>query len=202
MGERHDLPKIKPTEQPSMFNHDMGVGAWLGNVVGWGVLLTAATRGRPALGVGLGIAAPIIGGLWGGLSGKAKQEREQIEGRVVKEPGYWNKGILTGLVLGGMLAIFAPLLGGILSIGGAVTGSIIRKNSLQKDFDLAVAIRDQQQMQVMATAQGLGKGPQHSYMNSVTPTESATLAQKQVAQASHVDAAAQQAAAPAVATGR
>lgn len=162
--------------------------------------------------IGLLLGVELVGGFVGGLFGKSQQEKDVNEGRTVKTPGYWNKGILSG-----WLAVAIPvqiislfrtneanvldmnfqqrksIYGFIAVVGGAIVGSIMRKNSLQKDFDQAVALRDQQQAQLI---HGAAKAQQPGYMNSVNTSEAAELAQKQAAKnSSHADAAQQAAAA-------
>jgi hypothetical protein len=241
MAERTDLPKIKPTEAPSLFNHEAGKWGAVGGLVastaaalhvhssvkkqiqsmiaehGIEALHRAKLDGKALLSsgrkmIGLLLGVELVGGFVGGLFGKSQQEKDVNEGRTVKTPGYWNKGILSG-----WLAVAIPvqiislfrtneanvldmnfqqrksIYGFIAVVGGAIVGSIMRKNSLQKDFDQAVALRDQQQAQLI---HGAAKAQQPGYMNSVNTSEAAELAQKQAAKnSSHADAAQQAAAA-------
>lgn len=203
MGTRTDLPKIKPDEQPSIVN---------GEAAGWGLLggfvgsMAASIIGKGTQGIGLANSAGLaIGGILGGLKGKSRLEHEQQEGRVVKTPGYWNRGIINGLFAG--FLVHVPLVtlvkNGNLSrgwamasawgtIGAMITGSIWRKNSLQHDFDKSVAIRDSNQAKVNQLLNEAAKltppvaDEPASYKNSVTPDEVTALLEKQ-AQAPQVE---------------
>lgn len=210
MGERHDLPKIKPDEKPSIINHGAADGAGWGALIGTfagvaafarkgGVFLEQAVVQKK--GAALGVAGAILGAILGGVSDKSKLENELTAGRVVKSPDYVNKGILSGLGIGiaynvtntalgkpGSTLIpskFSPLVG----LGAMITGSIMRKNSLQRDFDKAVAIRDahtaqaQQMLAASIAQQQVPAAPTMdeppSFKNSVTPDEAALLMEKQ-----------------------
>jgi hypothetical protein len=207
MSERYELPKIKPAEAPSLFNHEAGKWGLLG------ALITAIPAGVAKVSSGPRLAAAVAavgwvgGALYGAVNGKEQQEKEMTQGRVVKDPGYWNKGILSGLTATVLLGLPFSMAGKALPLTGAmglaamITGSIMRKNSLQKDFDQSLAIHEQQQAHI-AQAMMMGKGKQQNYMNTVTPTESATLAQQFAAQNNHTQAVIQQAAAPEAAAAR
>lgn len=130
MGDRTDLPKIKPDKQPSFFNREAG---------GWGLLggITASVVGIFAVGgkmfkdmaklsasnglteeaasnlrkkntplllgiLGAGYATGIV---FGGLKGLDRQKKEQQEGRVVKQPTIWNSGIFSGWLIGALVNI-------------------------------------------------------------------------------------------------
>jgi hypothetical protein len=207
MSERHELPKIKPTEAPSLFNHEAGKWGMLGALITAIPAYVAQVKGSPKLAAAIAAVGWAGGALYGAVTGKEQQEKEMTQGRVVKDPGYWNKGILSGLAATVLVGAPFRLAGGTLPFGGAmalaamITGSVMRKNSLQKDYDQSLAIHEQQQAQ-MAGAQGHGKGHQPSYTNSVSPSEAATLAERQGAKANHAQTVAQQAVAPAVAAAR
>lgn len=204
MGERHDLPKITPDEKPSLFNTEAAYWGLVGSVVGG--LGSYIGRGSVAVRIAVDLAFTGAGALYGGIQGKARQEREQNAGRVVKTPGFWNSGILSGFFVSGLIQ--APLTyytmfkemtpkaygraltaSGIITLGGMITGSIMRKNSLQRDFDKAVAIRDAhtaQAQQMLATSIAQQQVPAAptmdeppSFKNSVTPDEAALLMEKQ-----------------------
>jgi hypothetical protein len=160
MADRPDLPKIKPDETPSIFNHEMGSWAFNGNFLGFLASLALPIKYR----TGTILAGTALGGLWGGIKGKEQQEKEAIEGRVVKTPGYMNIGIISGWVAGTMLALPVQMLmrnntsavnnlGLLGALGGMTIGSISRKNSLQHDFDKAVAMRREEIGQLRARAQ-------------------------------------------------
>lgn len=63
-----------------------------------------------------------------------------------------------------------------------VAGSVMRNNSLQRDYDKAVGIRNQEIADLKARA---SKSPSTSYKNSVTPQESAALDEKQAQSEKH-----------------
>lgn len=193
MGERHDLPKIKPDEAPSIINYQAGEGAFWGNLVGSIISLTAPAKYRIANILG----GTAIGAIWGGLNGKSKQESEAISGKIVKTPSYWNSGLAAGSMAG--WAIHTPLrylfktgltsktkiaIAALSEIGGATIGSIMRKDSLQRDFDKAVAIRDSNQAKINQLLNEAAKltppaADEVSFKNSVTPEEAAALLEKQ-----------------------
>lgn len=115
----------------------------------------------------IGIASSLIGGLIGGSTEKQKMEKELVSGKEVKEPTFWNKGIFKGLFVAdvittvSMFAGYAPAaLGaspglaaaGILgALGVAVVASGIGffkggfdgKAQMKKDYDLALALKEQ-----------------------------------------------------------
>ena len=151
------------------------------------------------------LAVTAVGTLVGGFLGKSRQEKEQIEGRIANTPTYFNTGIIGGLVASDTL-IHAynavkksseSLVGTTGKIGWvslalpaalATAGSIWRKNSLQRDFDKAVAIRDANHAktrQLIEAAVASTQAPtapaadEVSFKNSVTPEEAAALLEKQ-----------------------
>jgi hypothetical protein len=193
MAERLDLPRVRPEGKPTIFNHGMAHGAFWGSIAGILVgsaaaLLVGALFTNPALGVGLLIYSgksigEVIGGVIGGVKGKEKHERETVEGRVVRDPGYWNKGILSGLVVSNFLALpiemafgaFSPTFSMIFAISGMILGSSLRKNDLQQDFDRAVAIRENGIQQLRAAALEKGISQEKSMSQTVTKEEAAHL---------------------------
>lgn len=200
MADRYDLPKIKPEGQPSLINHGAGVGAFWGFLAGGVASIAVPQKFKVA--VKWGGAA--LGGFLGGTQEKSQQEREQTEGRVVKTPGYWNKGIISGLMVTEVVAapilaftkVKAGTLGGLALIGGMVAGSVMRKNELKHDFDRAVAVRDEETnaLRSQLRASQIANGTSASYMNSVSAPEAAELAAKQertspVAEKVHADRA-------------
>lgn len=193
MSTRTDLPRIKPDGQPSVFNHEMGVGAFLGNFVG--AVAKVAVSERFKLPVLLGGTA--IGAILGGLNGKTRQENEKANGKIAEDPGYWNKGILSGLMVGWAISTplryFTgkpmPLVGAVIETIGAITGSSMRRNSLQHDFDKAIAQRDKEQAELKDMLKFVANektAPQQTFKNTVGPEESAALAVKQASTANHV----------------
>ncbi len=204
MSDRTDLPKIKPQEQPSLLNHEIGKWGF------WGALAAAVPAGfanlagRARLGFGISAAGTLVGALYGSFTGKAQQEKEQQTGRVVKDPGYWNKGILTGMAVDTLirapLAAFGRPLPNFIAwplyVALPVIGSIMRNNSLQRDFDAAVEVRNQQQALQQAKLQQVARqqAPAAGYTNSVSAAEAAELEKRlQPEAAGHADKLAQSA---------
>lgn len=194
MAERPDLPKIKPEGQPSLINHEMGVGAFWGNIGGSLAAMAAPAKYKIATVIG----GSALGGLLGGMQGKNKQEQEQNQGAVVKTPGYWNKGIVSGMMAGWAVGLpirhFAKGAKGLVFVaefGGAIVGSVLRKNELQRDFDRAVTVRDLETegLRNQLRAAQLANGTLPSYMNSVEAHESAALAMRQERKQTHADKA-------------
>lgn len=195
MAERTDLPKIKPEGQPSLINHSMGVGAFWGNLGGALAALAVPAKYK----VATVISGSALGGLLGGMQGKNKQENEQAHGMVVKSPSYWNKGIISGMMAGWAVGLpirhFAKGAKGLVFVaeaGGAVIGSVLRKNELQRDFDRAVSVRDleTEALRNQLHAAQLANGTVPSYMNSVSADEAAALAARQDRKETHADKAA------------
>lgn len=227
MADRTDLPKIKPDAEPSIINHKAGVYGLLGSM--GSSLALASLNNRATVKIVeqdipefekllnitsstkkfaiLGVVGGLIGALIGGNSEKKKQEVDQQQGRVVKDPGYFNKGLVSGTYFSTL--INAPIiisklraedilfrkiritkLNAAIAVVGMVTGSILRKNSLQHDFDQSIAIRDGKQAETQdllhQAANQLGTGA--SFKNSVTPDEAAVLADKQDQKSSHAAA--------------
>ncbi len=126
----------------------------------------------------------------GGLSGKAKMERELQTGKVVKDPTFWNGGIVSGIMavsvpagvaVASLFLVGAPLLGVavaaagfVASLGAAIYGGFAVKGKMQQEFNQSLAIKEEIELQ-----RGYGKCPvmaqQHAYVNSVTPEESQAL---------------------------
>ena len=212
MSDRTDLPKIKPDTAPTIFNHEAGKWGWISGFIG--VLVAIPTvivpKARIAIKTGRSaelvhselneagaiiIAAQLAGAAIGGTIEKHKQEREQTEGRIVKTPGYWNKGILSGFLVSSLIQTpiamsKKPLSNGlsaVIGLGSAVIGSVMRKDQLQRDFDKSVALRNHEQAQLQALLRHEAPLPEPTYKNSVTPEESATLHQQQTAPKTHAD---------------
>ena len=59
-----------------------------------------------------------IGNVVGAMMGKERMEREQKEGRIVKEPTVLNIDMLVGATVGSLLSIFTAMAGA--AIGGAI----------------------------------------------------------------------------------
>lgn len=199
MSTRTDLPKIKPDDQPSIFNHEAGEWGIYGGLLSIIPSVIAYMSGcRESVIRGIGIAGTVGGALYGGLKGKAQQEKEAVEGRVVKDPGYWNKGLLSGWLISGLIqAPFhlmnksSTLVGFLLTATTMTIGSISRKNSLQHDFDKAVALRDGEQAQLKQMVHSVAKErePHHQpgFKDTVSADEAARLEQQQQPTASHVE---------------
>ena len=203
MGIRADLPKIKSDEQPSFFNREAGMWGEVGSILGGLASLVIPNRA-----VKYGVVATVAGAgvVLGGLQGLSRQKEEAINGRVVKDPSYWNSGILSGSLVAGLitmpfgyfLAKPEALLSGSTTalatvglataawLGGVIAGSVMRKNSMQRDFDKAVELQNQEKARAKELLESVAKGKGHemdapvpSYKNSVTPDEAAALAEKQ-----------------------
>lgn len=190
MVARYDLPRVKSTTQPSFFNHETAKWAFIGDLVG--TALAVAVGGLAILsGSGIGAVVGLIlmpaislGGLalgaqYGAKTGQAQQTRELAEGKVVHDPVYWNKGILSGLVVGRVATLALSLLGlnpfG-LGLIGAIAGSILHKHTLQRDFDQAVALKEQAVSAQPMISRERSRSP---YRDSVTPEETLALEEKQ-----------------------
>lgn len=172
----------------------------------------SAVAGAIAITEFTGLAAGFLGGLiFGGKRGMLRQQRELENGRVVKDPTYLNGGIWNGLatvmgvntaITGGMLltgmttgAELAVMLAAPLTLGAAVLplaamtiGSLIRKNSMQRDFDQAMVQRGRMAAlaQQREMSESMGRGPT-IFKDSVSAQEAALLESKQAASRSHAD---------------
>lgn len=196
MAERYDLPKIKPDKQPSLFNVEAGNWAFVANLVGsLGGKVAGMREGATGF---LVLAATAAGALFGGMQGKARQEKEMVEGRTVKDPTYFNGGIAGGALLGSLASIPLVLITRKLAMSslglvvGGIAGSVMRKNDLQHDFDRAVAIRKHEINTLREKANALEQTTKQpsplSFMNSVTPDETKTLEARQDRPKEHVAA--------------
>lgn len=187
MADRTDLPRIKPTEEPSMVNHNAGKWGAIGFLAASIPAALVGWTGRTKTAAGIQTIGLVAGAIAGGLAEKSQTEREHQQGRIVREPGYWNKGILGGLAVAEAVQIpfraagkpvpwlfSAPLL-----IGSMIIGAAMRKNDLQKDFDRSVAARDAQQQALMAQLKA------QQLIQGVTPEETALLAERMQRKASH-----------------
>lgn len=220
MGERHDLPKIKPDEKPSLLNIEaanFGFGASIVATLVASISEKGSNRIDPfrfnQKTSRLVLAATAAGALIGGLIGKSRQEKEQVSGKTVSTPSYFNEGIFAGWLASDTLAYAydavkteskslanisnkSLMLLFALPAGLMTLGSIMRKNSLQRDFDKAVAIRDANHaktQQLLEAAIANQNNPPlreeeavASFKNSVTPDESALLMEKQAQAAAPV----------------
>lgn len=204
MGERHDLPKIKPDEAPTLLNREAGEWGFVGGFLG--TFAASVIKGGAAVKIAVDLAITGAAALYGGMQGKARQEREAAQGRVVKTPTYWNGGIWGGLFVSGLIQapvtyysqfkgftekkLFGRLaiISGVVTLGSIVAGSVLRKESMQRDFDKSIAIRDanhaktNELLQAVAASQQAPTMPgadEVSYKNNVTPDEAAALLEKQ-----------------------
>ncbi len=193
MGERSDLPRIKPEKEPSYFNHTAGLYGDIAQTAGYVADGVVKTKYWQPISLVLGAAI-------GGVIGKAKQEREAVEGRIVKTPSIWNVGIFTGSAVASALVLpvsltlqqptgLAALLLGAAPIVGSAVGMVVRKKELQKDFDKAMSIRNQElaELKMLKKQQAKALEPE-GYKNTVTPEEAALLADKQSPVVSHEEA--------------
>ena len=122
MSDRTDLPKIKPAAEPSIFNHDAGKWGIIGGLLSIpiSIAMTVSTKASEAFKNGVRASClrgckikycslPLERSSWAWFGAeflaKKKQEKEQTEGRVVKTPGYWNKGILSGMLVSSLIQL-------------------------------------------------------------------------------------------------
>lgn len=177
MTYRTDLPRIKPDKEPSLVNEDMFASAALGGALGGLFQLVLGGKNR-ATQIFVYAAFILTGGILGGLSGKAKQEREQVQGRIVEHPGFFNQGIVSGAILADSATDIVDIIKdnnskttswsvrGIIAFLGATIGSIVTQQVRQKDFNKAVAIRDKQQQALQARIEELSR--HHGYDGKIT----------------------------------
>ncbi len=216
MSNRTDLPRITPDKAPTLFNREAGGWAYLGGTVAAVATVPyvlkesfkAVRRGEtriknqlPVLGTVFG--AQIIGGLYGAMKGKARQEREMVEGRVVKDPTIWNSGFFGGAMLGGVAILpltlllnagkISPLMYNLISIpiglGACIKGMSNRKQDMQHDFERSTALRQQEIDVAKMRLETLESTIAHSgsYKDSVSSEEAALLAAKQDTKTAHAD---------------
>lgn len=207
MTAHHDLPRIRPEKEPTELNGKAIESAWIGGYIGaavyWlaGLFNTPVTQNRGGT-IFMAAVGAVVGAIIGGREGKQQQEQEQIEGRVVKTPGFWNRGLYLGALVGdGVNSLVNAVRGHDLSRNGGtfytlvaasgIVGSVIRHNQLQRDFDKAAALQAvQQQLPVI------------SYKDSVSPQEAAALATAHDGAPSHAEKLAEQTVASELATAR
>lgn len=141
--------------------------------------------------ISITLGATAIGTIFGGLKGMDRQKREKEEGRVVKTPTGWNSGIWGGWLGGILLAIpvrmahihgvigakAAFITGAVLEIGGMIVGSNLRKSSMERDFNKAIAQRNQEIGALKEQTKMLEQtvAPGKNYKNSVSAEESQAL---------------------------
>jgi hypothetical protein len=124
--------RVPGYETPRFFNRDASTGFALG------ILATPTTRGLS------GLAIPLAGALAGAIYGKQKLQREQVEGKLVHPPSYFNKdaiiGISDGLVIGTLIGIFtggAALLAAGLGAGLGAYGSHHGHTRMTQEYEAA-----------------------------------------------------------------
>jgi hypothetical protein len=216
MADRPDLPRIKPAQQPTYFNREAGGWAFLGSFVGTLVGLAASakeiTRTNGASGktkfFAIALGTEAIAAVFGAIKGKTRQEREQVEGRVVKDPTYLNSGFFSGAIVGGLITFPIDLLLEKAKVSRSVTGTIgqiglwgggalglkIRKDSQQHDYDQAIGLRQQEIGVMKDKLHKMERTVQPhpaSFKDSVSADESALLEAKQKT-GGHADRAAAQ----------
>lgn len=191
MADRYDLPKIKPEEKPTLLNGEAGNWGMAGSLVGFiGGGIAQKLTGNTVLGSSVIWGTTALGTAFGALKGKARMEREAVEGKTVKNPTLLNRGFFTGAFVGWLVSV--PVfflargnlkLAGALSTGiqgiGMVAGMVMRKNSMQRDFDKATQLQQAKQDVSLSQARVQEMEPAVSYKNSVSKDEAAALAQKQ-----------------------
>ncbi len=215
MGLRYDLPRIPAKEEPTIWNSTMAKYAFFSGLIGSflagitdvpgpeaidfdvddvDVLKDATVKSLPGRAVeysAMGVGASI-----GGSAGRDEMRRELSEGKIVRDPTFWNKGLFSGFMAVSVptvlaatalallaspvtLTVTVAAIGGIGSLVAAVTHGFGKRSEMKEELQLA---KDIAQYQQMAQARGLprqilmdGPAPVQSYKNSVTPQEYALL---------------------------
>src|SRR4051812_11047753 len=102
--------RLKTEHKPTVFNKDMLLWgllapiAMIPAVMGGAILapeMTASLLGS-AVGPFLGYGAMVAGGALGGAVGKSRLEKENAEGKKVSTPGFFNKKMVIGGLLGSL----------------------------------------------------------------------------------------------------
>jgi hypothetical protein len=192
MSTPPDLPRIKPQEQPSLLNFGLGTGAFWGGIIGsLGSLVAAfSVKGKSEIVRAVPIVGTVVGAVIGAFIGKAHQEKEQVEGREVKAPSSWNKGIISGWGVSSLLtapvgyflskktlstidhapikslatSFTASLLITATWIGSMIIGSNMRKKEMERDYNQSI-----KELGKMKIEEGI------SYMRSVSPQQAQEL---------------------------
>jgi len=187
MAQRTDLPRIPVNQEPTIFNENMGKwafwGSFLSGVVG-GVVSSLTLN--PIAGGVAGAASTAIFGLIGGQIGQAQIEKENREGKVVSDPTFWNKRILSNYMAAsiGTALIALPLagialatgssgvliaaaatavLGKLYSIYSGISGGFEGKSRMQEELNQAIEIKQSMEIeQAMARSQARGQGVSRS----------------------------------------
>lgn len=127
MSDRYDLPRIKPAEQPTIFNHEAGKWGYLSSIAASIATLPMTWKESERLNAKMardlkttkslqhafenatkealsnpvyrtaGFIALGAGLVGAAIGGSKEKEKQEREGRVVDTPSYWNKGIVTGM---------------------------------------------------------------------------------------------------------
>lgn len=207
MGDRPDLPRIKPDKAPSYFNREAGGWGYLGGFIG-STIATISILGKKVdyksinktLGIALGIQT--VGLVFGAIKGHARQEKEMTEGRVVKSPTIWNSGYFSGATIGalvllpislanhfGKMKLPMSMVALATEFGAGTLGMYKRKESMQQDFDKAMGLRQQEIGAVKEKLHVLERTTTMptSYKNSVSAAEAEALAEKQGGATSHAE---------------
>ncbi len=186
MARADNLPRI-PGPKPSIINHDMGIGMVVGQLVAGAAAFAFLALAGPSLlagasvagiataqlaVIGSGLAGTIGGALIGGSNGKKRMEREQVEGREVHEPTFFNKGILSGLWLA------FPI--------GSIVFSFIRKNEMEQEVKQAEGIAETQRAGHFMLAQHVAIGHEHAQQQHMqVTTEDMALLNERMRGGSH-----------------
>lgn len=212
MALRTDLPRISVKDEPTIWNQDMGKWAFWGSlIIGVPLMLAAMSngyipedadffrkipKGEFFLTEAIGWGSAAIGGIFGGLVGKSRMEEEQQEGKIVREPTIWNKGLLTGLMVGGLITTLVaapfvlaagstfglfPLKALIVPLVTGVKFANQEKETMQREFDQAVNLKIEQDVSRGLSLQ-MSRSPvpgisqaQAPYVNSVSMQEANML---------------------------
>lgn len=205
MAARSDLPRLAGA-RPSYFNSVASTFGVIGAAAAFAAAtyipavatavtgIAGATLAAPlAAAIGVGLAATTLGA----VIGKTKMQNELINGRVVREPSFLNKGLMNGLFLGGAVALgimAAPALlpaaavasiptvltgaGALAAIAAvpAALGSLMSRSTQTKET--VAAVRQAELITVTRQAESAkakGLGPDMARAASVTPEEAAML---------------------------
>lgn len=207
-------------QEPTFWNRDtlvqLQIWSWFGAIPLH--LATAAAAGAGIItGTGLaatilyGIAAvlPFIGSVSGGFDGKARMEHEQLNGKQVHEPSFFNKSMGTASFVAGLLAAIPITLafGGVMTplglsvlaaveLTGAIIGGFVGKAKMEREYEQAKEYVAQHGNFNPQRGHAPEQKLEHAY--TVTPEESRHLQTKlDAGKRSHAEAVTEQQAAAA-----
>lgn len=181
MSKRPDMPRIPSDDKPSLINSTMGK---------WAFWTFVPTRlfGKNLLTLG----AVGVFGLVGGAIGKQQRQEDQKEGKVVSEPTFWNKNLLSnfmavwfpvaattvGMGLAGKhMPGIVSILGTLGAFGAGIYGGVSGKHKMRDEFNRSIQLKEHQAAE-KAVAQKImqGAGPaQAAHKDAITPEEAQLL---------------------------